>query len=168
MNSSVSSHHNRMNQELYERNIPSQMLQPYLEVRPVMTKYSFLPVVDPRRTDVNTPLKYYPTYQTSKIFNPGNTQSPWSGFAANVNVESELRNQVFAMQKCSQAVYVPSSTSDLYQPTVNKNTTAPASHSLLFEQPQFSSFNPNPDNNTVGVQFFNNNTRQQVRDLKLT
>jgi len=162
---SVSSHHNRMNQELYERNIPSQMLQPYLEVRPVMTKYSHLPIVDPRRKDTVTPLTSYPTFETNQIFNPGNTQSPWSGFAANVNVESELRNQIYALQKCSQAVYVPQSTSDLYQPTVNKNAPAPASHSLLFEQPAFSAFDPNPDPRVVGFNLFNNNTRQQVRDL---
>ena len=38
----------KMNQELYERNIPSAPLQPYLDVRPVSTKYSILPIVDPR------------------------------------------------------------------------------------------------------------------------
>ena len=43
------------NKKLYDRNIPSQPLQPYLNVRPVMTKYSFLPIVDPRR-DLSVPL----------------------------------------------------------------------------------------------------------------
>jgi len=38
----------------YERNIPSQPLQPYLDARPVMTKYSILPIVDPRK-HINTP-----------------------------------------------------------------------------------------------------------------
>ena len=39
----------------YERNMPSQPLQPYLDTRPVMTKYSILPIVDPRK-QINTML----------------------------------------------------------------------------------------------------------------
>ena len=39
----VSQIHNQTNTRIYDRNIPSQVLQPYLNVRPVMTKYSFLP-----------------------------------------------------------------------------------------------------------------------------
>ena len=38
-----------------ERNIPSQPLQPYLDARPVLTKYSILPIIDARR-EVDTPL----------------------------------------------------------------------------------------------------------------
>ena len=105
--------HEQTNTRIYDRNIPSQMLQPYLDVRPVMTKYSYFPIVDPRK-QVNVPLQQMPTYNPHKVFNPGNTQSPWSGFASNINKESELRNQIYALQKCSQAVYVPNSTSDLY------------------------------------------------------
>jgi hypothetical protein len=35
-----------------------------------------------------------------------------------VEQESSLRNQYFAFQKCSQAVYVPNSDSDLYKAPV--------------------------------------------------
>jgi len=37
------------NKRIYDRNIPSQVLQPYLDVRPAMTKYSYFPIVDPRK-----------------------------------------------------------------------------------------------------------------------
>ena len=37
--------HTQTNERIYNRNIPSQMLQPYLDVRPVMTKYSYFPIV---------------------------------------------------------------------------------------------------------------------------
>jgi hypothetical protein len=149
-----------MNDRIYDRNIPSQPLQPYLDVRPVMTKYSHFPVVDPRKeTDVR--LKQMPTYNTHAVFNPGNTMSPWSGF--NVNQESELRNQIYALQKCSQSVYVPKSTSDLYtygfQP---KQINQP--HSLLFEQNKFNPFNPNPNNKTIGNSAFMNSTRCQLKE----
>ena len=103
----------QQNKRIYDRNIPSQPLQPYLEVRPVMTKYSYFPIVDPRR-EIKVPLVQMPTYNVHTVFNPGNTESPWSGFASQINTESELRNQIYALQKCSQSIYVPKSTSDLY------------------------------------------------------
>ena len=45
----------------YERNIPSQTLQPYLDARPVMTKYSILPIVDQRKP-ISTPLQQQEKY----------------------------------------------------------------------------------------------------------
>jgi hypothetical protein len=155
--------HEETNTRIYDRNIPSQMLQPYIDVRPVMTKYSYFPIVDPRK-NINVPLKVQPTFNPHTVFNPGNTTSPWSGFASNVNTESELRNQIYALQKCSQSVYVPSSKSDLYNYGFTPKPT-PQSHSLLFEKDSFSQFNPNPDSKTVGSGMFFNSTRVQVRDL---
>jgi len=159
----VSKIHQETNSRIYDRNIPSQMLQPYLDVRPVMTKYAYFPIVEPRKSN-SVPLTVQPTFNPHKIFNPGNTTSPWSGFASNVNVESELRNQIYALQKCSQSVYVPSSKSDLYNYGFTPKPT-PQSHSLLFEKDSFSQFNPNPDSKTVGAGMFFNSTRVQVRDM---
>jgi len=152
------------NHRIYDRNLPSQFLQPYLSVRPVMTKYSIMPIVDPRAQS-SVPLQQMPIYNTEKIFNPGNTMSPWSGFASSINKESELRNQIFALQACSQAVYVPNSTSDLYQNTFNPE---PAGRELqpfigLFQHEHFDAFNPNTEN--IGKGLFNNYTRQQIRNL---
>ena len=153
---------NSINTRIYDRNIPSHMLQPYLNVRPVMTKYSIMPIVDPR-APIKTPLVQQPVYNTNEVFNPGNTHSPWSGFATNINTESELRNQVYSLQSCSQAVYVPSSDSDLYKfgfkPTNNVQQPFPG----LFQNEHFNSFNPNPEN--VGQGLFQNCTRQEIRNL---
>jgi hypothetical protein len=159
----VSKIHEETNTRIYDRNIPSQMLQPYLDVRPVMTKYSHFPIVDPRKNN-SVPLTVQPTFNPHAVFNPGNTTSPWSGFASNVNTESELRNQIYALQKCSQSVYVPSSNSDLYNYGFEPEPT-PQSHSLLFQNDSFSQFNPNPDSKTVGAGMFFNSTRVQVRDM---
>jgi len=160
----VSQIHEQTNTRIYNRNIPSQMLQPYLDVRPVMTKYSYLPIVDPRK-ELNVKLTQMPTFNPHTKFNPGNTQSPWSGFASSINVESELRNQIYALQKCSQAVYVPNSNSDLYNFSFQPQNVSSQSHSLLFEKEHFSEFNPNPDTKIVGSGIFFNSTRTQVRDL---
>ncbi len=159
----VSNIHNQTNQRIYDRNLPSQMLQPYLNVRPVMTKYSYFPIVDPRK-NISVPLVQLPTYDTNKVFNPGNAQAPWSGFATNINKESELRNQVYALQKCSQAVYVPNSNSDLYTYSF-KTPTQPNPHELLFKDETFYSFNPNPAPSICGTGIFNNNTRCQIKDI---
>lgn len=157
---SVSMIHNQTNSRIYDRNIPSNVLQPYINVRPVMTKYSHLPIVDPRKQNT-VPLIHVPNFNPRQTFNPGNTKSPWSGFQ--VNVESELRNQIYALQKCSQAVYVPSSKSDMYQ--VNMVEQPPAQHSLLFEEDHFGNFNPNPNPKFVGADIFNNSTRWQIQDM---
>ena len=95
---SVSKMQQETNTRIYDRNIPSQMLQPYIDVRPVMTKYSYFPIVDPRK-NIKTQLNVQPTFNPHTVFNPGNTQSPWSGFASKINLESELRNQIYALQK---------------------------------------------------------------------
>jgi len=155
--------HEQTNGRIYDRNIPSKVLQPYVDVRPVMTKYSYFPIVDPRKK-VNVPLIQLPRYNVHNVFNPGNTQSPWSGFVSNINKESELRNQVYALQKCSQSVFVPSSNSDLYKYNF-KTVTMPNPHELLFKNDSFESFNPNPDPNVIGSGIFYNNTRTQLYDL---
>ena len=155
--------HEQTNTRIYDRNLPSQMLQPYIDVRPVMTKYSYFPIVDPRK-ELSVTLNQMPTYNVNKVFNPGNDTAPWSGYASNVNLESELRNQVYALQKCSQSVYVPSSTSDLYEYKFKaKQQHNP--HDLLFQTNSFDAFNPNPAPSICGSSIFYNNTRCQVRDL---
>jgi hypothetical protein len=151
-------------QRSYERNIPSQPLQPYLEARPVLTKYAVMPIVD-NRSNISTPLNQYATYTPETIYNPGNDFGPWSGYASNVNHESELRNQIFALQSCSQATYVPSSKSSLYDVQWKNNSKPQQPFPELFKNEQFSPFNPNLNPNVVGYALFNNATRQQVKDL---
>lgn len=148
----------------YERNIPSQPLQPYLDARPVMTKYSILPIVDIRKP-VNTPLVQQATYTPEKIFNPGNDFGPWSGYASNINRETELRNQIFALQSCPQGIYIPSSKSNLYKVNWQNTNKIQQPFPTLFQNEQFYPYNPNPNPEKIGYALFNNATRQQTKDL---
>jgi hypothetical protein len=150
------------NSRIYNRNIPSQVLQPYFSPRGVSTKYSLLPIVDPRKKN-NVSVSQYPVYNNNLIFNPGNSQSPWSGFSSNINVETELRNQIFALQKCNQSVYVPSSKSDLYQYSFQPSEEIQQPFPELFKKQEFDRFNPNPENLGYGV--FLNSTRAQVKNI---
>ena len=151
-------------QRSYERNIPSQPLQPYLDSRPVQTKYTILPIVSPAQ-QISTQLQQQATYNTKSVYNPGNTKSPWSGYASNVNHESELRNQIYALQSCSQATYVPSSKSSLYSVKWDNTNKQQQPFPNLFKNEKFCPINPNPNPNVVGYALFNNATRQQVKDL---
>jgi len=151
---------NDINNRIYDRNIPSSTLQSYLNVRPVSTKYSRFPIVDPRKT-LNFPFKQESDYNVQYTFNPGNRMAPWNGFANNVNLESELRNQIYALQRSSQSVYVPDSSSDLYNPIINNNNET--QNNLLFKKEHFDHFNPNTEN--LGYLKFNNCTRQQLRNV---
>ena len=97
---------NEMSNDIRKRNIPSMSLQPQFSLRPVSTKYAHFPIVD---TQISNEVPIYKKpYNVGLIFNPGNRMAPFSGFVENADVESVLRNQIFALQKNDQAVYVPS------------------------------------------------------------
>lgn len=150
------------NMRTFERIIPSQPLQSYLDVRPSSTKYSLLPIVDPRK-EVNVPLIQRSTYSQGSVYNPG-TGAPWCGYASNVNNESLLRNQVYALQKCSQSVYIPSSKSDLYVHKTANSYPVEQTHKYLFKDNTFSK-KPFQHKNYIGHALFNNPTRQQLKNL---
>lgn len=149
-----------LNDRISERNIPSQKLQSQFDIRPVSSKYAMMPIFD-RRAIPTVPIERMPTYDLANTFNPGNAQAPWSGFCNNVNTESQLRNQFFALQKCEQSEFVPSSTSDLYQTKINY-TPQQQTHPMLFDKPDLAPFNPNVHN--LGNSLFNNHTRYQLKD----
>ena len=149
-----------LNRRLMERNIPSAPLQPQFSQRPVSTKYALLPIVD-RRPKAKVGLENYTNFTVNKVFNPGNTQSPWQGFARKIDTESSLRNQFFALQKCEQSNWVPASNSDLYKVDAvgrQEKQTFP----LLFKEEKFAPFNPNTCN--LGKDLFNNSVRVQLKD----
>ena len=150
-----------LSRRMAARNIPSTPLQPQYAVRPVSTKYDMMGIVD-RRKKPTVPLKSYPVYNIESMFNPGSAAAPWSGFASEIDDESRLRNEFFALQKCEQSEYVPSTKSDLYQVQVDA-TNEVQTHPDLFRQQDFAPFNPNTCN--TGKMFFDNFTRQQIKDV---
>jgi hypothetical protein len=149
---------NSINSLIYKRNIPSSDLQPNINCRPVSTKYSFYPIVDQRRK-IKYPLKSYPAYEPSLVFNPSDDLAPSSGYRKNVDLESELRNQIYALQKGDRAVYVPSSKSDLYQPKLIPQTN----NRRVFHQEKFVPFNP--DFLNINQSVFNNSSRTQLKNV---
>ena len=150
-----------LNNRIFSRNIPSDQIQANINSRPVSTKYSLMPIMD-IRTEPTVQLNRCKPYNYTETFNPGNARGPWSGFSSNINNESILRNQYFALQNCEKSVYIPSSMSDLYEvKAVGRVENQPFTD--LFRNPDLGSFNPNTHN--VGYNLFANNTRQQMKDV---
>jgi hypothetical protein len=150
-----------LSKRMYNRNIPSSALQPNFSIRPVATKYDIMPVFD-RRQQPTVAIKQQPTYNVQNIFNPGTAQAPWSGYSTNVNDESTLRNQFFALQKSAQSVYIPPSTSDMYVDKVfSGSTILNQPFPDLFIKPDLETFNPNSYG--IAGNTFSNHTRQQIK-----
>ena len=150
-----------LNKRIAERNIPSHNLQPQFSPRPVSTKYAYLPITD-RRAPNKVPINTTETYNVKEVFNPGTAMAPWDGFAANIDVNSVLKNQFFALQKCDQSTYVPSSDSDMYKVNVEgryEEQPFPG----LFKREKFNKFDPNTCD--LGNATFNNPTRIQLKQM---
>jgi len=100
---------NELNTRLENRNTPSQPLQPLFDFRPLSTKYTIMHGFDKPIQRVQQT-----TYDPYQVFNPGD-RAPIDYFMRNVDVESTLRSQFFALQNAPQAVYVPELNSQLYE-----------------------------------------------------
>jgi len=156
----------QLSQRMYERNLPAEQLSMSYGPRPVPTRYVLMPMLD-CRTPADVPCLVEPIYDTETEFSPGNSL-PFDGYQNNIDEESKLRNIIFPMQKCGQAAYIPSSTSDLFHANYLTETNRPVNmtNKLLFNTEQFTPFDPNTCN--IGNKYFNNFTRYQVRALGTT
>tara|TARA_B100001175_G_C19386028_1_gene578990 strand:- start:129 stop:632 length:504 start_codon:yes stop_codon:yes gene_type:complete len=155
---------NEINKTIYERNIPSENMQINLPQRSVSTKYSHFPILDSRR-ESSVILNHARPYDNNQMFFPGNRKPHFCGFAQNVDLESNLRNQFFALQKADQAKYVPNSNSNMYENNINFTTTNKnLDNELLFNSEDFDNFNPNLSNK-IGSEIFLNSTRVQLKNL---
>ena len=152
-----------LNKRIGSKNNIEKKLEPNFDLRPTSTKYDHFPVLDKQPT----PKKQdYETYKLSNQFYNGNARAPPSGYFSNIDLESNLRNQHFALQKgASQSVYVPTSESDMYKVKV-PYIPSEQPHPTLFTQQKFSAeLHENLQNNKIGVDTFHNHTRTQLRNM---
>ena len=167
---------NEMNNNIYNRNVPSAGLAMQLDMRPKPTKYTVFPAV--AGATVSTPpiVRLGPmgpaapiaTYNGERTFNPG-TSAPWSGYAANIDRETDLHNSKMS----ARGEFGASTNSDMYATKMN-NSREPSNrkpHEFpdLFEPPVFSTNSTNSTNSTksgqdsMGGSFFNQSTRYSVK-----
>ncbi len=157
--------HNSMNNSLANRNFPSNNLEMNFSFRPVNTKYTLMPTYN-HPIESSVPINTSEIYDVSSTFFPGTRKPHFNGFATNVDKESTLRNQFFALQKADQGAYLPNSYSDLYENNINFITQANNLEThLLFKEESFNDFNPNISS-SIGNEIFYNSTRVQLKNLK--
>lgn len=152
-----------LNTRIQSRFIPDNALRPNYDPRPVSTKYALFPTIDRKTpsTEYLGGLGEATESETSTSFSPLITNSP---FIRNVDTETILRNQTVALQNgIGQSVYVPSSTSDLYNTSV---VSRPSEQPFpdLFAKPTFSTNIPPIANQNIGKSDFFNFTRTQLRN----
>ena len=141
----IMSFHKSSNDQIYKRNVPDKGLKPNFDYRPIPTKYE-MPTAKPHQTPLLS-------YKLGETFNPGD-RGETDLFALNINKESELRNQFMALQRDTQAQYVPKSNSDLYVNHMNHVKlmtpyTESSSHKNMF----------------VTHKGFNNGTRSNIKNM---
>jgi len=156
----------KINDRASKRQFPDSPLQPYFTPRATPTRYSHFPIAN-LRTEPTVPLIPYPEYSIEYNFNPGNApRGPGNGFLNNVDRESVLRNQFFALDKNSdQGVYVPESNSDLYNITLpTTSEVVPQPFPLLFN-PLIGQIHTRglTGGENIGQNSFNNSTRVKLR-----
>jgi hypothetical protein len=151
-----------LNERISSRHFPDHALQPNFDPRPTNTRYTMFPMVDQFRP-INEPIQIIEQHNVSTNFSPATRKGPVSTYLANVNTETILRNQQFALQHgADQAVYVPSSTSDLYRvEVVGRQEVQPFER--LFDRPSYKTTQP-AIIQSLGKDRFNNSTRVQLRN----
>jgi hypothetical protein len=152
---------NELNDRLGNRHFPDVALQPNFDPRPVSTKYTFTPSYP----KPSVPIQRNIDHVVELNFNPGSSRAPPQGFLNNIDKETILRNQVFALQHgADRGVYVPSSNSDLYKITVVSTPGEPQPYPNLFSKPQFVVTKNPLEGTQIGKNVFFNHTRTQLRE----
>jgi len=159
-NTNIDEFNTRLNGRIFS----DSPLEPNFNMRPVPTKYAVFPIVNRRKPLIEEKLKYV-GYNQEVNFTPAVSKGPVSGYMNNVDTETVLRNQTFGLQRgMGQDLYVPSSTSELYNVSVVSRPSEQP-YQGLFTQHTFSNKpHPNVENTTIGRDQFFNHTRTQLRN----
>lgn len=155
-----------LNHRILERSVPDSPLPPNFTPRPVLSKYALFPMLDSRKP-ATVPIEPNYNYSLNTNFTPALMKNgPVSGFINNVQLESDLRNQNYALNRGNdQTTYVPSSNSDLYKVYI-PSSPSDQPHPELFTPPVLNQqVHPNIQNAPqVGKDTFHNNTRVQLKE----
>ena len=155
-----------INKRIRQSNIPSHRLQPAFGIESIQTRQTIMGMVDNHR-ESTVPINNYPFYDMKTVFNPGTGAAPFSGYAINVDLESELKNQTIALQRNDSGSYIPSSNGGLYNTILNPNMQPPSKHGLLFATPDIVNENKMNENIPNSGEHFNMNTRLNIKNAKI-
>lgn len=157
-----------LNERLQDRHFPDKPLAPNFSGRPILSRYSRFQISDGRRP-AEEPIQQVAPHNVNTNFSPATSRGPPSTILQNIDMESALRNQNVALQRNPlQSVYVPDSSSDLYNVRVPFSSFPGSNpHPTLFYRQEISSTprELNVRNSQIGKNVFNNHTKTQLRTL---
>ena len=157
---------NELNKRLNGRMFPDVQLQPMFNPIPISTKYQKYPtndnVNDIGKLNKSLGQPNYKYFNPEKHFYGGTRNGPVAFSFDNVDVESRLRNQFFALQKNDKAFYVPSTKSDLYTLRGGVSHAVPKG---LEKFKEIKNLHFNPDRCNLAPENFNNSTRHNLKNL---
>lgn len=157
-------HHDILHNDLiYNRNIPDEILRPNLGFRSTTTRQAIFPTA-PIKREATVPIYSIPGHCVQTNFSPATRMGPTATYLANIDVETKLQGRVYALQRSDESVYVPSSTSDLYNVNVEKGAPVEQPCPLLFERQTYNT-KVSSIANKIGNDHLYNNTRVQLKSL---
>lgn len=149
---------------LSDRQFPDRPLQPNFDFRPVATKYSYLPIID-RRAKPLVSIAHYETHNLTTNFSPATSNGPVETYLANIDLETILQNRHVALQHgADQGVYVPSSSSNLYEFSAVGRQEDMGERAMIFDKYGLAT-RGSVVTSQVGKDRFHNNTRTQLRGI---
>lgn len=155
-----------LNTRIGSRQFPDAVIRPNFDPRPVTTKYARFPLIE-RRKPAEVPIEPVTVYLPEKMFSPMTEAYPVSSYLANIDIELMLRNASVSLQRgADQGVYVPMSSSDLYNVRLPvASQPVEQTHPLLFEKTagMTTTVPPIIREGTIGNQPIFNHTRVQLR-----
>lgn len=157
----------QFNNRIYSRNIPTFKIEPQFDIRPTSTKYSHMQILD-EKNKPTVPIDTLSDFNTNLVFYPGDRRPPYNFFASNVDIESKLRSQFFALQKNDLSEYVPSSTSSLYSNDylLNKRSQYTNDNNHIFTElnntPKYNTNSKDMNTLHLSPNMFYNTTRMNV------
>lgn len=147
---------NDINKYIYNRNIPSNDIEPVFDPRPTPTKYE-----TNRKITSNVNIKKYNNFDTNNTFYPGTKKPSFFGFSNNVDLETELLH--------NNNKYDVKNNGDLYNNNSNINNNnsyySEINYSYLLKKPESNYINQN-NLTSLGNETFYNNTRVQLKNIK--
>tara|TARA_Y100000389_G_scaffold204152_1_gene255261 strand:- start:2693 stop:3169 length:477 start_codon:yes stop_codon:yes gene_type:complete len=145
-----------INNKIYNRNIPSNNIEPVFDPRPLSMKYN-LKEREPKVSE-----KQYSDFDTNTIFYPGTKKPTFSQFSNKIDLETELLhyNNKFNVNNNSDLYNNNSNNRDIINNDYSEITS-----DYLLEKQESNYIN---ENNllTLGNDIFNNNTRIQLKNIK--
>lgn len=172
--SNTGNYSNYINKRILERTMQFENIEALISPRPQSTLFT-LPLQDiiPPESCKSIILNYENNYNfnstTNSNANTCNINGKWCRYVNNIDTESILKNQVYALQHAPHTKYVPDSCSDLYKSNTIKTYNQRAkqsTHSNLSNQNNpinpINPINPDPPFSVV----FNQDTRQILKNNK--